>query len=143
MSTVQKHILRATLKAETVRIRHLKRQFLHHRTQARAALTPQLSLEHYDLMWRFRWSAECPAQRARCANLALGYLNGKTYRQIENKTRLPLGLLASKLSAEIATKANVKRELILAWMLAQNKTRTGEIIDAESAAPSVLLRQAS
>lgn len=140
---VRKQILRSALKAETTRIRHLKRLAAHHRHQSRIVEKTVWSNEHDDLSWRYRDAAVCPAERARCANIALGYLNGRSYRQIENKNRLPLANVVQSLAKEIASKTSVEAPVIMKWMLDQHVSKEGVRMEVKVGTPKERLRKAS
>jgi len=135
---VNRKILSATLKAEAVRIRYLRDCALRHRTIYRESAAEALRLRaeatssyheleraktlearervHTDLFWRFRRSSECPSERARCANLALGYLRGTPYHRIEASTHSSYGTM-NRIMREVATKAGAPVEDILRWWL--------------------------
>lgn len=116
MSRTQKEILSATLKAETVRIRHLRGEANRQLAFARKAKTGAHKNDHYPLVWSLRAAALCPSRRARCANLALGFLRGTPYREIEPFTRTPESVLYGSLAKEIAAKANATPGEIVDWM---------------------------
>ena len=118
---IQKTILSATLKAEAVRIRHLRARAK--KTLARARSLRQSEAGTDTEAQRLTWlslglkeAAICPAYRARCANLALGYLKGRAYLQIEAKTRTSPYELYSCISREVAKKAGVPHEDIVTWL---------------------------
>ncbi len=71
--------------------------------------------EHMDMWARIYGATGCPAQRARCANLALGFLRGRKYCQVENKTHTPLPEM-HQMSKEISSKADVSYKDIIAWI---------------------------
>ena len=112
-----KDLNRSHLRAETARIRFLR---LRSRQELSYARRPGLQGDRRALhvaraMRRLR-ASECPSQRARCANLALGFLNGRSYWQIEKTTRTPRFTLLGDLAREVAKKAGVDHEEIAAWM---------------------------
>lgn len=123
MSHVQREILSATLKAEAVRIRHLRDKARKHRELARKSDDTDHKADHYGLMFRFQASSDCPSERARCANLALGFLRGTPYLRIEATTRTPKHKLFGYLSREIAKKACVSHDDVTAWLMAKETQR--------------------
>lgn len=139
------HILRATLKAEALRIRHLRKAARHHRDTARKlrkehfiemndcgtamkpnqmadAETRELHDHHFDTFWRTRSAADCPSQRARCANLALGFLRGRHYLDIEERTSTPDWVMRGVIAREIAKKAGATETAITEWLISPART---------------------
>jgi hypothetical protein len=124
MTTITKTLLSATLKAEAVRIRHLRntrraalRRGRAELTELRAAgNTPGGWTDHHHTAARLRWACVCPSQRARCANLALGHLRGHAYKTVEGSTKTPDDVLFGALAKEIATKAGVPHGEIVSWL---------------------------
>ena len=115
MTLVQRRILSATLKAETIRIRSLRAEAQLHLIAARIS-RPEYEEEQRGLWRQFIDATGCPSYRARTANLALGFLNGKPYKQIEYKTRTKTTELYGVLSGEVASKACVPHDDVVKWM---------------------------
>lgn len=81
-------------------------------------------MTHYAAL---RDAAVCPSQRARCANLALGFLRGREYVQIENKTKTHKPKMF-QLAREVAMKAGVRFDDIVKWI---DATWPNEVKDEE------------
>ncbi len=127
MSLVTRTILSATLKAEALRIRTLRDTARMHLGCARRATDNDFKDKHYDLWSRIESASVCPSERARCANIALGFLRGTPYRAIEFKTRRSTVVTVSSLFREVASKAGAPNEAVHAWMLIPP---TQEMVDA-------------
>jgi hypothetical protein len=113
---IKRKILSATLKAETVRIRMLRAEAEKHLRCARST-DDDVREEGHRILWRdFKEAAVCPSARARAANLTLGFLKGRPYRQIEYKTRMTTKQLLTVVAPEVSRKAGVPYDTIVAWM---------------------------
>lgn len=130
---IARKILSSALKAEAARIRFLRTESRKHRAAARrlrphraaahtagdwtlARTLGERESDHVALADGLREASVCPSERARCANLALGFLRGRAYREIEATTRTPSWALAA-LMREVAKKAETPYEVVLAWSL--------------------------
>jgi hypothetical protein len=121
-NTVKKSILSATLKAEAIRIRYLRRKAKNQFRRARQADMPQEEIESTrSLAHRLLGASGCPSQRARCANLALGILRSTPYLKIELSTKTPTWYLYGHLAKEVAAKAGIPYEDVVAWMQVKPK----------------------
>lgn len=112
----QKYLCSATLKAEAERIRFLRNKRKRLLAFARNPKTPDNEADRargqaHDL----KWATVCPSERARCALLALAYLKGMPYRQVEASTRTSKHELYGRLAKEIAKKAEASHDDIVEW----------------------------
>jgi len=97
---------RLTLVREQTLIRNLRAAAHEYKAEGQGAFA-----------YRLQAAARCPGERARCANLALAYLNGRKLFDIEPTSKTSMDRY-SQLAREIATKAGASREEILSWILA-------------------------
>ena len=109
--SIQRELLSATLKAEAIRIRYLRNKAGKALDYARRTGDEGARERFFEL----KEAAVCPSERARCANLALGFLKGRPYLGIEAKTRTSKIDLMGRIAAEVAKKAGVDHSSILAW----------------------------
>jgi hypothetical protein len=126
---IKKAILSAALKAEAIRIRHLRNLRRRALALGRAELAEDYAqgtspsswswTEHHLYADRLRQAAVCPSQRARCSNLALGYLRGHRYQAIEHSTKTPKDVMYGTLGKEIAQRSGASLDEIVDWLKGQ------------------------
>jgi len=121
---ITRSILSAKLIAEGALIRSLRRKARRHRALARKLTQAHEHwAEHNNLARRLRGATVCPSERARCANLALGYLKGRPYLSIEHKTHTPACYMVGTIAKEVAKKADVHYQEIVQWIQGKAEAR--------------------